>query len=155
MAPEQVRGLPVDERTDLFALGVVLWELLCDRALFDRGTEGPTLMAVLSAEVPAPTLARGGLDPMWDEFLLKALARDPTHRYASAADMAAALARLPESLGPGCADELARLVTRLAAVAPPPRDGDGSGSSNEDPPATIVDPSASAPTRLVGASHRA
>ena len=55
MAPEQARALPFDERCDLFSVGVILWELVCGKPLFHRGSEGPTLLAVMSADVPRPT----------------------------------------------------------------------------------------------------
>ncbi len=93
MAPEQARGDPVDGRADVFALGVVLWELCAGRRLFARETEAATLAAVLDAPPVGPPSAWNEAVPRaLDEVILSALARDPERRTTSAEALRAALA---------------------------------------------------------------
>ena len=93
MAPEQARGEPVDARADVFALGVVLWELCAGRRLFARETEAATLAAVLdAAPVGPPSAWNEAVPPALDAVILAALARDPARRTASAEALRAALA---------------------------------------------------------------
>ncbi len=91
MAPEQARGDPVDARTDLFALGITLWELLTGGRLFD----GDTDLAVLRAVQERPVLAPADLNPDVDDELslvvVKALQRAPADRYQTAAEFERAL----------------------------------------------------------------
>ncbi len=115
MAPEQVRAEPLDERCDLFAVGVILWELLAGEPLFRRGTDGLTAMAVLNHEVPPISAKRPGLDPEWDAFFERALAAAPVNRFASAGEMSAALAKLSDPSRPRH-DELASLVAWVRSV---------------------------------------
>ena len=88
MAPEQVRGEPWTPATDVFALGVVLWELVAGTRLFHRGPPWLSMAAVVEASVPA--LA----DPAVDAIAQAALHKDPAARIASAADFAARLRAL-------------------------------------------------------------
>ena len=85
MAPEQVRGEPWTERTDVFALGVVLWELVAGARLFHRGPTWLSMAAVV--ETPAPPLP----DPALDAIVQAALHKDPAQRIASPAELAARL----------------------------------------------------------------
>jgi serine/threonine-protein kinase len=85
MAPEQVRGEPWTGATDVFALGVVLWELAAGARLFHRGPPWLSLAAVI--EAPVPALA----DPALDAIAQAALSKDPARRIASAADLGARL----------------------------------------------------------------
>lgn len=82
MAPEQVKGGTWTAATDVFALGVVLWELVAGKRLFHRGPTWLSMAAVV--EAPVPALA----DPMLDTIAQHALAKDPAARIASAADLA-------------------------------------------------------------------
>jgi serine/threonine protein kinase len=82
MAPEQVRGEPWTCATDVFALGVVLWELVAGARLFHRGPPWLTMAAVV--EAPAAAL----VDPALDAIAQAALAKDPAQRIASAAELA-------------------------------------------------------------------
>lgn len=91
MAPEQLQGAHVDRRADVFAAGVVLWELLTGERLFARAEPGATITAVLSAEVPPPTIHRPDLPAALTSVIMKALARSPSERFATAQDMALAL----------------------------------------------------------------
>src|SRR3954469_2495240 len=88
MSPEQARGRPVDRRSDLFALGIVLFELTTSRRLFRGETDIETLKLVISSRVPRPT----GIDPKYppglERIVLKALDRRPEARYQSALELA-------------------------------------------------------------------
>ncbi len=82
LAPEQIRGEPVDGRTDCYALGCVLYECLSGKAPFRRATEAETLWAHMQEEPPA---LRG--QPKLDPVLGKALAKDREDRYGSCAEL--------------------------------------------------------------------
>ena len=88
MSPEQAMGAPVDRRTDVFALGVTLWELACDRRLFKEVDEVKTLERVHAAHVPDATRLVAGFPPDLWRILRRALARDREDRYATATEMA-------------------------------------------------------------------
>ncbi|MCX4243363.1 protein kinase domain-containing protein [Paraliomyxa miuraensis] len=87
LSPEQVRGLPVDPRSDVFAAGVVLWNALTGETLFDGETPEQILHQVVSRSVPKPSTV--GLRPpaCFDRICLRALERDPGQRYQSAEQM--------------------------------------------------------------------
>jgi len=85
MAPEQVRGEPWSPATDVFALGIVLWELAARARLFLRGATYLSMAAVV--EDAAPPLP----DPALDAIVQRALAKDPAARFATTSELAAAL----------------------------------------------------------------
>lgn len=91
MPPEQVLGREVDQRADIFSAGVVLWEILTGRPLFLRSNEAATLYAIMNAPISPPSKLRADVPPELDRIVLRALARSPGDRYASAEDMAGAL----------------------------------------------------------------
>ncbi|MFO0581759.1 MAG: serine/threonine-protein kinase [Anaeromyxobacter sp.] len=93
MAPEQARGAAdVDARADLFALGVVLWELCAGRRLFARESEGATLAALLAGDpISPPSAWNEDVPPRLDAVVMAMLARDPAARIATADDVVAAL----------------------------------------------------------------
>ncbi len=91
MSPEQVRGKQLDPRSDLFSLGVVLYEMLTARRLFKRDSELSTLDAVLESEVPSPKRFDGTVPKEVEAVLFKALARDPRDRFKDARQMQLAL----------------------------------------------------------------
>jgi len=99
LSPEQVAGHPVDRRADVFALGTTLWELVVDRRLFKTKDDAETLKRVYAADVPDPTTLVDGFPPALWHVLQRALARDPAHRYATAAEFARALDEFGRSEG--------------------------------------------------------
>jgi len=84
MAPEQARGDPVDSRTDLFALGITLWELLTGGRLFDGDSDVAVLRAVQEREIAPPSSLNPGVEPALSDVVMKALQRDPAARFQNA-----------------------------------------------------------------------
>jgi serine/threonine protein kinase len=93
MSPEQVRGLPLDRRSDVFAAGVVLYELCTGQRLFAGHSDYGVLQQVQAANVPQPSKVDPLIPPELERILLKALAREPHDRYPFAADFAGDLTR--------------------------------------------------------------
>ena len=91
LAPEAALGQPVDARTDIFALGIVLWEMLAGRRLFLGETDYQTVKLVQKAEVPSLQRVNPEADAEFEAVLHKALARDPAQRFQSARDFGDAL----------------------------------------------------------------
>jgi serine/threonine-protein kinase len=87
MSPEQARSETLDHRTDLFALGAVLWELLTGERLFGGRTESEVLMRVADCEVPDIATKRSDLPAAVGAVLRRALAADREERYGSAQEM--------------------------------------------------------------------
>jgi len=83
-APEQIRGDEVDGRADVYALGCVLFEAIAGRPPFTRETEIATLYAHLEQDPPALSSVAAGSPPALDAVVAKALAKDPSERYATA-----------------------------------------------------------------------
>jgi serine/threonine protein kinase len=93
MSPEQVRGMPIDRRSDIFAVGVLLYEMLTGEKLFVGESDFSTLEKVRNAEVPLPRQFNPNIPPGLEKVVLKALAREPEERYQWASDLAEDLMR--------------------------------------------------------------
>ncbi len=91
MSPEQIRGMPLDARTDVFSAGIILHEMLTTEKLFRGDTEFALMEKVRKAEVPPPSGFNRRVTPELDAITLKALARDVADRYQTAAQLAADL----------------------------------------------------------------
>jgi eukaryotic-like serine/threonine-protein kinase len=91
MSPEQIRGMPLDARTDVFSAGIILHEMLTTEKLFRGDTEFALMEKVRKAEVPPPSGFNRRVTPELDAISLKALARDVADRYQTAAQLAADL----------------------------------------------------------------
>ena len=88
MSPEQIRGMPVDARTDIFSVGIILHEMLTTEKLFRGDTEFALMEKVRKAEVTPPSKFNRRVTPELDAVVLKALARDVGDRYQTAAQFA-------------------------------------------------------------------
>jgi tRNA A-37 threonylcarbamoyl transferase component Bud32 len=87
MAPEHVQGRASDRRADVFAMGVLLWELLAGGRRLFQGDAGQALQNVLHAPIPLPSSVVPGTPPALDAIVMRALERDPAARYRSADEM--------------------------------------------------------------------
>ncbi|MEW5848568.1 MAG: serine/threonine-protein kinase [Myxococcota bacterium] len=119
MAPEQISGRPIDERVDLFAASIIIWELLCLRPLFNREEDAATMYAVLEAPIPSATTLRPSLSERWEAFMRKGLQREADKRFQTADEMAAALGDILTEEGTPQPDELQQFLARLPAPPPP------------------------------------
>jgi serine/threonine-protein kinase len=128
MSPEQCRGLAVDARSDIFSLGIVLYELLCAQRPF-AGPHATVVMQRLLNDEPATIEAVDPtLDPGLRAIVNRALAKSPDARYGSAVDMAAALRAIDLSAAADTGQDHTVMVSRKRGSEAPPGPG--------DPPAT-------------------
>jgi serine/threonine protein kinase len=88
MSPEQIRGMPVDARTDIFSAGIILHEMLTTEKLFRGDTEFALMERVRKAEVSPPSKFNRRCPPELDAIVLRSLARDVQDRYRSAEEFA-------------------------------------------------------------------
>jgi serine/threonine-protein kinase len=116
LAPEQVEGHPVDGRTDIYALGVVMYEMLTGRPPFDADTAAATALARLHQTPTSVRQLRPEVPPPLDAIVMRALAKQPADRFQSAVDLRAAL-RSPRALAP---------------LPPPARDPDATTVTHAD-----------------------
>lgn len=125
MPPERIRGEPADARTDVYGLGMVLYELLVGQPAYDQISREMIIQAVTEGRFPRPRRLAPDLDRGLEKVILKALATEARHRYATAAELADDLGRFLENRPvqgkpPGRLDHLldfARRQPRRAAVS--------------------------------------
>ena len=91
MSPEQLRGAPLTPASDLFAVGVLLYECLTGRVPFAGGSPEEVARAQEDGQPPPPSARAGGIAPLLDDVVLQALRVEPARRFESAAAMATAL----------------------------------------------------------------
>ncbi|MBX3192088.1 MAG: serine/threonine protein kinase [Labilithrix sp.] len=125
MPPEQLSAGMVTRQSDIYAAGVVLWEALAGRRLFDGDTEAMVLVRAIEGKVEPPSLSNPAVDAATDAIVLKGLAREPEHRFATAREMALAIEQTvglasPYEVGEWvervAADEMARRAQRIAEI---------------------------------------
>jgi hypothetical protein len=91
MAPEQAMGADADHRSDLYAFGIMVYQMLLGQTPFRADTPAATLMAHVHRPLPLPSVLNPDIEPRLEATLLKALAKDPNDRFQSAGDMIQAL----------------------------------------------------------------
>ncbi len=91
MSPQQCRSLPLDRRSDVFSMGIVLYELTTHTRLFKSDSEVETIRLVTDAIVPPPSSRVPGYSPALEAIVMKALRAEPEDRYATARDLQVAL----------------------------------------------------------------
>jgi tetratricopeptide (TPR) repeat protein len=125
MAPEQIRGDPVDGRADIYALGVLLYELCTNTLPFTADTATGVLMRHLTEPPPPPTRANPALPPAVEQVILKALSKSPADRYGKAGELAAALEialspaaiPTPETVAPPARPKAEAVIATLSSLA--------------------------------------
>ena len=123
MSPEQVRGMPVDQRSDIFSFGAILYELLSGRKAFKRDTSSDTIAAILKEDPPELTQSGRNVSPALDHVVRHCLEKDRENRFQSAKDVAFALSEAFSSStaavtsGGHMAAAPPRSTTKIAAVA--------------------------------------
>jgi Tol biopolymer transport system component len=97
MAPEQVRGGAADARTDIFAFGVILYEMLTGRRAFQKDTSAETMSAILNEEPPPVSLTGQSIPPPLQRIVSRCLEKKPEQRFQHASDLGFALETLSDS----------------------------------------------------------
>jgi len=137
-APERLRGQAGDRRSDVFSLGVVLWEALAHERLFDAATDDARKAAVLEREIQAPSGHNANVPAELDAICKKALDRDPANRYQSAKVMAAEISAVLDDAGYPDSNE--QITSYLATAFP-----GGAASASSTAGASLAAKLASAP----------
>ncbi len=115
MSPEQVKGVDIDHRADIFALGVCMWEMLTRERLFQAENELQVLDRIRTMKIIPPSEKNAQVSPELDRIVLKALAKEPTDRYRAAKDLYRDINALPESTA--TRDEVAYYMRQAFAEA--------------------------------------
>ncbi|MET0791382.1 MAG: serine/threonine-protein kinase, partial [Polyangiaceae bacterium] len=153
MAPEQVRGEPIDRRVDIFALGIVLYALTTGKHPFRRESEAATMYTIASDEVVvAPRKFLPDYPPSLEAVLLKALAKDAKQRYATASELQRALDQcLPVAERANTDEDVGTFMRKLfgnkreesrAALAEALALADKQGARGEKPSSALAAPQA-------------
>lgn len=100
MAPEQLTNLPTTTAADVFALGVVIFEMLTGRLPFAGDSVAALALSRLHQTAPSPSSIRPELDTAWDSITRRCLEREPQHRFASVEELAAAIEVLGRDTAP-------------------------------------------------------
>ncbi len=119
MSPEQVRAEPVDHRSDLFAVGIILSEMVTGHHPFRGRSSIETMNAILTADPPALDRSAGVVSPGLDSIIRRLLEKDPHERFQSARDLTFALeaVSMPSGAAPAAAARRSRAASRTAAIA--------------------------------------
>jgi serine/threonine protein kinase len=119
ISPEQARNEPLDPRSDVFSVGILMWELICNRRLWSGLDDLGALRAVREANAPRPSEIDRKLPPEIDQILMTALARDKTRRFPSCGTLGQKLRSLRYSLDETSGDpatELAKIIESTEEV---------------------------------------
>ncbi|MDB4956124.1 MAG: serine/threonine protein kinase [Myxococcales bacterium] len=148
ISPEQARNETLDPRSDVFSVGILMWELICNRRLFSGLDDMAALRAVREPQVQRPTEIDPRLPPEIDGLIMSALAKDKTRRHASAGQFGQKLRSLRYSLEATVGDpatELAKIIEsteeverQSATVIPVKKPSSAGGFDFEPSEATVI-----------------
>jgi eukaryotic-like serine/threonine-protein kinase len=114
MSPEQVRGLAIDSRSDIFSFGVILYEMLAGKQVFHRDTPADTMSAILKEDPPDLTETNRNISPALERIVQHCLEKNPEARFHSASDIAFDLEHLS-----GLSGSTASVATARAGAGAP------------------------------------
>ena len=135
MSPEQVKGFPVDHRSDIFSFGTILYELLSGKRAFKRETNAETMAAIMRDEPPELSESGRNISPALDRIVKHCLEKDRDRRFQSARDIAFNLLEQSSPIGSSSAREVAPPISQAGfwvAVLPFKRFGDAETESFAD-----------------------
>jgi serine/threonine-protein kinase len=140
LSPEQVTGMGVDRRSDVFAAGIVLWELLTTRRLFRGDNEGQTVAMLLAGPKKPPQEVVASIPTAVGDACMKALAKEPELRFPTAIAMADALERAAQTAGIGVANQR-RVAAYIAELGLPRPTTEALADAKDGAPASVPAPS--------------
>ncbi|NCN41871.1 protein kinase [bacterium] len=154
MSPEQSNGMPIDRRTDIFALGIIFFELLTQRRLFSHDDDMRTLQLIRECNVPRPSKYNPTVSPALDRIVLKALAKNRNERYQTAGEFYADLQRFINQKYPNFLPmEFAKFLKEKAFTDDIAKDKAKREALAADAPARLGSPQASK-RKLQGAPNK-
>ena len=121
LSPEQARGGGVDRRSDLFSLGIVMWELLTLERMYRRTSDFENMVAIVNEPAPAPSSVRSEIPPELDGIVLRMLEKDPAARFQTADELHEALEQVALRIGMSLSSaSLGRYLRELFGERPEP-----------------------------------
>ena len=117
MSPEQVRGKPLDSRSDIFSFGLILYEMFSGKNFFLRGTTADTLSAILKEDAPELVQSVQGVSPALDRVVRRCIEKEPADRFQSVRDLGFALRAVTGS-GVSSSKDVPQAVPRTKRLRP-------------------------------------